>query len=193
MLLWTAKNPVEISSSVGDTHWLKQGMSPFTRLMYLLNLPRSCSGSFDRSLEGTDALCLNITTAESRRLFPLPWFRPLKGQMQDFVGVWMGSIALVRFFLLFTLQQMWRISSVRKDSRNFGSALVQMSASLLKMLPIASLKDKKQCPIHFGDTLDENKKEKKKKENKAFAGTEWFYHQAKCFLKASGTVSLILL
>lgn len=58
---------------------------------------------------------------------------------------------------------MWRISTVRKDNRNFGSALVQMSASLLKMLPIASLKDKKQCPIHFGDTLDENKKEKKEK------------------------------
>lgn len=45
-----------------------------------------------------------------------------------------------------------------------------MSASLLTVLPIASLKKKKQCPSYFGDTLDEGEKKKKKK--KAFAGTE---------------------
>lgn len=47
---------------------------------------------------------------------------------------------------------------VRKDIKNFGSELVQMFASLLTMLPIASLKKKKQCPIYSGDTLDGNKK-----------------------------------
>lgn len=47
---------------------------------------------------------------------------------------------------------------VRKDIKIFRSELVQMSASLLTMLPIASLKKKKQCPIYFGETLDEEKK-----------------------------------
>lgn len=149
------------------THWLKtvkQGMVPVSRLKSLLNLPRSSSQCYDRTLEGSDALCLNITTAKSRRPFPLPWFRPLEGQMQDFVGVCAPWVLLwfACSFLLLTLQQMWRIRSVRKVIRKFGSAVVQMSASLLTVLPTASLKDKKQCPIYSGDTVDENRKEKRK-------------------------------
>lgn len=88
---------MESSSSVGDTHCLKtmeQGLAPRTTLIYLFNMSMSGSGSFDRSLEGSDALCLNTTTAKPRRLFSLPWFTPPKGQMQDFVGVCAQGVLL---------------------------------------------------------------------------------------------------
>lgn len=154
----------------------------------LLSISSSSFGCYKRSLEwsnpGDFFHCLGLGLWSPTRTVG-----PVDARFCD--SVCRGDIALVCFFLTFyPPADVKDKQCVRKDINSFGSELVQMPTSLLIMLPIASLKKKKQCPIYFEDTLDEKKKKKKKE---AFAGRESFYCKAKWFLKASETASLILL